>query len=69
MLYIQRTNVVRSAVQVRPDLCANIRHLFDHALEHGSLKYKDLGRSREVKLDTSTWLAGSGTALTFTMGF
>lgn len=31
------------------------RQLFDHALAHGGLKYKDLKDIREVKLDTSSW--------------
>ncbi len=32
------------------------KELFDHALEKGSLRYKDLREKREVKLDTSGWL-------------
>lgn len=33
------------------------RRLFDYALEHGSLKYKDLREIRDIKLDTASWLA------------
>lgn len=42
------------------------RALFDYALEHGALKYKDLRDVREIKLDTGTWLAEhpAGAALT-----
>lgn len=33
------------------------RGLFDYALAHGSLKYRDLREIRDIKLDTSGWLA------------
>lgn len=45
------------------------RNLFDHALEHGSLKYKELGRTQEVKLDTSSWHTAASQPMTFTLGF
>ena len=45
------------------------RDIFDYALEHGSLKYKELGKTREIKLDTSKWLAQTGCAMTFSLGF
>ena len=45
------------------------RDIFDYALEHGSLKYKELGKTREIKLDTSKWLAQTGGAMTFSLGF
>jgi len=45
------------------------RKVFDYALKNNSIKYKDLGASREVKLDTSRWLAPAAAAMTFTMGF
>ena len=46
------------------------RALFDYALEHGSLKYKDLRTAREIKLDTSAWLAPAESApiLTHALG-
>lgn len=44
------------------------RKLFDYALEHGCLKYKELGKTHEVKLDTSKWLLPEGSAMTFTLG-
>lgn len=31
------------------------RKIYDYALEHGSLKYKDLKDNRDVKLDTRSW--------------
>jgi DEAD/DEAH box helicase domain-containing protein len=43
--------------------------VFDYALEHHSLKYKELGKVREIKLNTSNWLAPSGGAMTFSLGF
>ncbi|PIR82362.1 hypothetical protein COU20_02975 [Candidatus Kaiserbacteria bacterium CG10_big_fil_rev_8_21_14_0_10_59_10] len=45
------------------------KKLFEHALAHGSVKYKELGKAREIKLDTSKWLAGESGALTRTLGF
>ena len=44
------------------------RKVFDYALEKNALKYKELGQTRELKLDTSKWLAPAGTAMTFTLG-
>ncbi len=31
------------------------RELYDYAIEHGKLKYKDLREKRDIKLDTSHW--------------
>ncbi|MCX6787295.1 MAG: hypothetical protein NTY93_02085, partial [Candidatus Kaiserbacteria bacterium] len=31
------------------------RDLYDYALEHGILKYKDLRDIRDIKIDTSGW--------------
>ena len=45
------------------------RQLFDYALEHKFLKYRELGKTHEVKLDTSNWLTTQDHAMTFTMGF
>ena len=45
------------------------RQLFDYALEHGGIKYRELGKLREVKLDTSRWLTGNSRPLTQTLGF
>ncbi len=45
------------------------RKLFDYALGKGSLKYKELGQVREVKLDTSRWLEPKTAAMTFSLGF
>lgn len=46
------------------------RELFDYALTHNSLKYMDFKTKREVKLDTSSWLAPlEPVALTHTLPF
>lgn len=45
------------------------KKVFDHALEKGFIKYKELGKVREIKLDTSKWLTTNKHAMTFTMGF
>ncbi len=45
------------------------RKIYDYAQKNGSIKYRELGASREVKLDTSKWLVKSGGAMTYTLGF
>jgi len=45
------------------------KKIFDYAMQKGHVKYKELGNVREVKLDTSNWLAHSAKPMTFTMGF
>jgi len=45
------------------------KRILDYACEHNVLKYKELGSIKEVKLDASKWLAGGGSAMTYTMGF
>lgn len=46
------------------------RQIYDYALEHGSLKYKDLKDSREIKIDTSNWnKMGEGPSMTHTLPF
>ncbi|MFZ3043687.1 MAG: ribonuclease H-like domain-containing protein [Minisyncoccia bacterium] len=32
------------------------RELYDYALKHGKLKYKDLREKRDIRLDTSSWI-------------
>ncbi|PIR83972.1 hypothetical protein COU18_01010 [Candidatus Kaiserbacteria bacterium CG10_big_fil_rev_8_21_14_0_10_51_14] len=44
------------------------KNIFDYALKNNSIKYKELGKSREVKLNTSTWLSQTGGAMTYTLG-
>ena len=44
------------------------KKIMDYALKNGSVKYKELGKVREAKLDTSKWLAQTGGAMTFTLG-
>ena len=45
------------------------KRIFDYALEHGILKYMDLGRAREIKLNTSSWLVENTKPMTFSLGF
>ncbi len=45
------------------------RALYDYALAHQKLKYKDLSDIREIKLDTSTWnVRSESPSLTHTLG-
>ncbi len=45
------------------------KRVFDYALENGSLKFKELGRTQEVKLDTSGWMTPAAKPMTFSLGF
>lgn len=46
------------------------RGIYDYALEHGKLKYKDLREVRDIKLDTSAWRTdGPASAFTHTLPF
>lgn len=48
------------------------RKVFDYALKNNHLKFKELGKTKEVKLNTSKWLtpsAKSKSAITQTLGF
>lgn len=45
------------------------RGIFDYALEHGSVKYRELGKTHIIKLDTSDWLSPKASAMTFSLGF
>ena len=45
------------------------RRIFDYAMEKGGITYKELGRSHEVKLDTSNWLTPANKGVTFSLGF
>lgn len=45
------------------------RRIFDYALEHGSIKYAEFGKIRDVKLKTSSWLSASAKPMTFSFGF
>ncbi|MBI5004353.1 ribonuclease H-like domain-containing protein [Candidatus Kaiserbacteria bacterium] len=44
------------------------KKIFDHALAKGAIKYKELSKIHEVKIDTSKWLAPASSAMTFTLG-
>jgi DEAD/DEAH box helicase domain-containing protein len=45
------------------------KRIYDYALQKGGVKYKELGRSRDVKLDTSGWLTPANKPMTFSLGF
>ena len=46
------------------------RKIYDYAIKHGKLKYKELGGSREFKIDTSNWTVSEGpVAITHTLPF
>lgn len=45
------------------------RKIFDYALKNNSIKYRELGKTREVKLNTAKWLAENSKSLTHTLGF
>lgn len=45
------------------------KEIYDYAIAHSSLKYKDNGSIKEVKLDTSKWEVPISDAMTFTLPF
>jgi DEAD/DEAH box helicase domain-containing protein len=46
------------------------KRVFDYALENKSVKYKELGKTQEAKLNTAHWLTVQARpAMTFTLGF
>jgi DEAD/DEAH box helicase domain-containing protein len=46
------------------------KEIYDHAIEHGKLFYKDLGKKREINIDASSWeKLNEDSALTHTLPF
>lgn len=45
------------------------KEVFEYALKHNKLKYKDMGKVAEIKLNTSTWLTKDIKAMTGTLPF
>lgn len=45
------------------------KRVLEYALEHGSLKFKELGKVKEVALNTTSWLQSGTSSLTQTLGF
>jgi len=45
------------------------KRIFDYALQNGSLKFKELGRTQEVQLDTTNWMIPNAKPMTFSLGF
>jgi DEAD/DEAH box helicase domain-containing protein len=45
------------------------KRIFDYARDNGSIKFKELGSTQEVKLDTSAWFTPAAKPMTFSLGF
>ncbi|MEA2715658.1 MAG: hypothetical protein QOG91_686 [Candidatus Parcubacteria bacterium] len=45
------------------------KELYDYAVANGTLKYKDSGTVKDIKLNTSFWEVPESTAMTFTLPF
>jgi DEAD/DEAH box helicase domain-containing protein len=45
------------------------KDLYDYALTNKSLKYKELGSLKEIKLDTSSWEVPQSSSMTYTLPF
>ena len=45
------------------------KEVYDYALKHGLLKYKDGQTVKDIKLDTSKWEEKNGSSMTFSLGF
>lgn len=45
------------------------KKVFDYALEHGHVKFKDGSRNREIPIDTSSWTEKEDVSITHTLPF
>ena len=45
------------------------KELFEYALEHGKVFYKDRGEKREIPLDVSRWSSTDDSAMTHSLPF
>lgn len=45
------------------------KEIYDYALKHGHLKFKDGQNLKEIKLDTKDWEKKNESAMTFSLGF
>lgn len=45
------------------------KEIYDYALKNGCVKYKDFGKIKEIKLDTSTWEEQEASSMTHTLPF
>lgn len=45
------------------------KEVFEYALEHGHVKYKDGHRKREIPIDTSAWIVKEDSSLTHALPF
>ncbi len=45
------------------------KKVFDYAMTHGHVKFKDGSRKREIPIDTSTWLTKNDSGLTHALPF
>lgn len=45
------------------------KEIFEYALEHGHIKFKDGARKQEVPIDTSAWVEKEDTSLTHSLPF
>ncbi|MCD5384412.1 MAG: ribonuclease H-like domain-containing protein [Candidatus Pacebacteria bacterium] len=45
------------------------KRIFDYILKHGSVKYKDFNKKKDLGINTSQWLKPTSFALTHTLGF
>lgn len=44
------------------------KKVFDFAVKNGALKYRELGKTNEIKLDTANWLVPASAPMTFSLG-
>jgi len=45
------------------------KEIYEYALKNGCLKYKDMGETKEIKMDNSKWNDKDESAMTFTLPF
>ena len=45
------------------------KEIYDYALKNGSIKYREFGTVKEIKLNTNTWEVVESNAMTYTLPF
>lgn len=64
-----KTGEVDKIIKYCTDDVKLTRDLYDYALKNGYLKFEDMGKMRELKLNTKTWETPKESAMTFTLPF
>jgi len=64
-----RTGEIDKIIKYCTDDVRITKELYEYALKNSSLKYRDVGAIRDLKLDTSAWEIPTSSAMTFSLPF